>query len=661
MDTLEKPSFLKLFGPIRMERDGVPVALPASRKTRAILGFLALSPRPVSRQRLCDMFYDVPDDPRAALRWSLSKIRPVIDAPDRPRLLAERDAVRLNLEGALVDAQQALSIAARPIDDAPLEECRAVLDCISGVFLEDCELPDRAEYAAWLAAQRHDFQSIAMRLAARLAQAATGAEKIAYLRRMVALDPLDESASVALARALMDLGRRPEAHQAVGQAERHLRLAGLVPGPALRMALLPKPAATVELPSSTAPPSLPISVSAPKRVDGRLSVAILPFLNHSPDALPEALVDGLLEAALHLLSKFSDFRVIGLSKVMQHKGRIDDPALTGVDVGASHLVGGSLMVRDGVLKIRYRIVAANEGALLTSGDLEHASFDSFALLEDAPERLVVLLAHHLNDIARRLALAVPEQDRTAQDHFHVGVQLGFYATPIDYRAALDAFEAGLRIDPEHGALNAFAAWAKAGLGLASNAVGRRDALAQAHVAMTAEDSQALAIGGWSAVHIAQDFEPALRAVELATRINPLSRVAWSASAWVRTMAGETETPLQHWSNAERCNPLGSNIDTTHCGRAVCYWLAGRFEEAARSAKLGLDRQPSHPAGHMAAVAAAIEMGDDARIAETTRAMLRFYPNAPETPVMSTIPIRDTDAKGRLLDCLQTAVKLIGPV
>lgn len=661
MDASAKPPFLRLFGPLQMERDGVPVALPASRKTRAILGFLALSPRPVSRQRLCDMFFDIPDDPRAALRWSLSKIRPVIDTPGRPLLITERDTVRLSLDGTLVDAHQALAIATRPIEDAALGECAAVLDLMSGEFLEDCELPDRPEYAAWLAAQRHDFHSIARRLAARLAQATTGPDKIAYLRRMVALDPLDESASAALARALLELGRRDEAHQAVGQAERHLRLAGLEAGPALRMALRPEPAASPETLPEPAETPLPESVPAAVRADGRLGVAILPFLNHSPDQLPEPLIDGLLEAAIHLLSKFSDFRVIGLSKVMQYKGRIGDPARTGVDVGASHLVGGSLMVRDGMLKIRYRIVAASDGALLNSGDVEHAGFDAFALLEDAPERLVVLLAHHLNDIARRQALALPEAERSAQDHFQVGIYMGFYATPIDYRAALDAFETGLRMDPEHGALNAFAAWAKAGLGLAHDAEGRRDALAQAHVAMSAEDSQALAIGGWSAVHIAQDFEPALRAVEMATRINPLSRVAWSASAWVRAMAGEVETPLQHWNNAERCNPLGSNIDTTHCGRAVCYWLAGRFEEAARSAKLGLDRQPSHPAGHMAAVAAAMEMGDRARIVDAARAMLRFYPDAPDTPAMTTIPIRDPDAKARLMDTLRAAVALSGPV
>src|SRR5690242_3440095 len=60
---------IRTLGPMQIERNGRAVAIPASRKARAILGFLILSPRPVGRQRLCEMFFDVPDDPRASLRW----------------------------------------------------------------------------------------------------------------------------------------------------------------------------------------------------------------------------------------------------------------------------------------------------------------------------------------------------------------------------------------------------------------------------------------------------------------------------------------------------------------------------------------------------------------------------------------------------------------
>ena len=38
---------VRLFGPLAIARDGVPVVLPASRKLRALLAYLALAPHPV--------------------------------------------------------------------------------------------------------------------------------------------------------------------------------------------------------------------------------------------------------------------------------------------------------------------------------------------------------------------------------------------------------------------------------------------------------------------------------------------------------------------------------------------------------------------------------------------------------------------------------------
>src|SRR5439155_22180558 len=60
---------VRMLGPMAIHRDGVAVALPASRKVRALLAYLALAPLPVSSSELCDLLWDVPSDPRGELRW----------------------------------------------------------------------------------------------------------------------------------------------------------------------------------------------------------------------------------------------------------------------------------------------------------------------------------------------------------------------------------------------------------------------------------------------------------------------------------------------------------------------------------------------------------------------------------------------------------------
>ena len=68
-----------MLGPLTICRHGVPMALPASRKVRGLLAYLALAPHAVARSQLCELLWDVPNDPRGEFRWCLSKIRGLVD------------------------------------------------------------------------------------------------------------------------------------------------------------------------------------------------------------------------------------------------------------------------------------------------------------------------------------------------------------------------------------------------------------------------------------------------------------------------------------------------------------------------------------------------------------------------------------------------------
>ena len=57
----------------------------------------------LSRDALCELLWDLPSDPRAELRCCLSKLRGLLDGPDRRRVLTEGDAIRLDLADVSVD------------------------------------------------------------------------------------------------------------------------------------------------------------------------------------------------------------------------------------------------------------------------------------------------------------------------------------------------------------------------------------------------------------------------------------------------------------------------------------------------------------------------------------------------------------------------------
>lgn len=59
---------LRFLGDFEVRRDGRAVPLPPSKKTRALLAYLCLQPRRFSREQLCQLLWEVPDDPRGSLR-----------------------------------------------------------------------------------------------------------------------------------------------------------------------------------------------------------------------------------------------------------------------------------------------------------------------------------------------------------------------------------------------------------------------------------------------------------------------------------------------------------------------------------------------------------------------------------------------------------------
>src|SRR5438270_12254811 len=77
--------------------------LPPSKKTRALLAYLVSTTRPQSRAHLCELLWEGPDDPRAALRWSLTKIRPLLDEDGVTRLVTNHQSVSFEPSGAKVD------------------------------------------------------------------------------------------------------------------------------------------------------------------------------------------------------------------------------------------------------------------------------------------------------------------------------------------------------------------------------------------------------------------------------------------------------------------------------------------------------------------------------------------------------------------------------
>ena len=259
-DDVQVPGLqLSVLGDLRLLRDGRPLPLPPSRKTRALLGFLALTPRPQGRQKLCDLLWEGPGDPRAALRWSLAKLRPLLDDPRRVRVVADKESASIALAQGELDLAAVRSLVGGRPAAAPVEALRRASSLFRGELLEGLELPDCFRFHEWCAAERDAARSLRIAILDALVVGLDEEpeEALARARERVAVDPLAERGHVIVVRLLARLRRRRDGLEQYEACRRILESAfGARPSAEMeraRLALTSSAAAEELRPASTTP------------------------------------------------------------------------------------------------------------------------------------------------------------------------------------------------------------------------------------------------------------------------------------------------------------------------------------------------------------------------------------------------------------------------
>lgn len=202
---------IHLLGPFELRPVG---AIRLSRKTAAILAWLAAMPREHDRRRLQSIFLQQADDPQRALRWHLSQLRRVLGAG---RLQTPGDRVALDATQVSTDLASFERALSGALDERPEAELTSAVALYRDEFLSGLTLDDAPDFDLWTLGERarlrqlyeHGLEAlITRRLAADDAAAALG-----HAQRLVASNPLLETAHARLMELYARTGQRAAALQ----------------------------------------------------------------------------------------------------------------------------------------------------------------------------------------------------------------------------------------------------------------------------------------------------------------------------------------------------------------------------------------------------------------------------------------------------------------
>src|SRR5579862_8337989 len=127
-----------------------------------------------------------------------------------------------------------------------------------------------------------------------------------------------------------------------------------------------------------------VTPSAPPRKSALdvKTVAVLPFVNLSPDPDQDFFCDGITEEILNALTTISELNVVARTSVFFFKGASGDVREIGERLGAGTVIEGSVRKSDGRLRISAKAIDASTGLTQWSETFERDLTDVFAIQDE---------------------------------------------------------------------------------------------------------------------------------------------------------------------------------------------------------------------------------------------------------------------------------------
>jgi TolB-like protein/DNA-binding SARP family transcriptional activator len=622
---------LKLLGGFEARTaSGDLIELP-NKKAQALLAYLALHPdAPQTREKIAGLLWGDKDRSAALanLRQTLSGLRKAMPEACEPALSLDSDSLTAYGAPLDVDVHSFIEFDDRSpadvVDEATALYCGELLD---GVMVKE------AGYEEWLREARDDLHQRAVRLFSgaleQYEQDGGGDQAVTVAKRLLSLEPYDETTHRALMRLYAQSGRHGLA-LAQYKACRELLQADLdvTPEPAteaLHEALLlgrRTGTSTGELKAATAPPSrqrliliatgivvalvaagaylwsareeMPAETADTLAIPAGPTVAVLPFTNMSGDPAQAYFADGMTEEIITALSHF-DLLVLARHTTAQFKDEAFDIREIRESLGAHYVVEGSVRKDEQTVRVTAQLIDTATGGHLWAQNFDQALSGRgvLSIQDEITSQVVGAIADSHGTIFRAVLSQSKAKRPESFDAYDCVLRAIELQTVLDAQMHLDVracLERTVESEPDYAD-----AWAwlsvvydneiNAGLNPLPGSLDRAIAAGRRAVVLDPQNQIAHYAMAW-AHYLAHDLAAFHDSAEKAIIANPNNAFVLSDLALPLAWSGESERPVAMFEKAVRLNPF-------HPG--VYYFLpyhiharAGDYEKAVAVAeKLGV--------------------------------------------------------------------------
>jgi adenylate cyclase len=320
-------------------------------------------------------------------------------------------------------------------------------------------------------------------------------------------------------------------------------------------------------------------------------IAVLPFVNISPDKESDYFSDGLTEDLISNLSRMKGMSVVSRTNSIKYKGSKLDIEEIGQELGARYIIEGTVRRHMDDLRITANLIDVASSTQLWSDRYKGKMADVFDIQETVSKEIVDALELKLTPVEKvaltRRSTSIPE----AFDLYLRGRDALYRQTRTSIETATRLFQQAIKLDSRY-------AQAHAGLGEAYASIclwfGRDDAL------------------------LDKAIESSLKALMYDESISE----AYSALAMAYWVRGSFDEALEA---ARKAIQLDAGSVIAHYTLSRVYQTTGRFAEAVQTCEQILEINPDFYQGLLGLQAGLAGMGNAEAALAVTRRVVAYFP------------------------------------
>ena len=389
------------------------------------------------------------------------------------------------------------------------------------------------------------------------------------------------------------------------------------------------------------------------------SIAVLPFVNMSPDKDQEYFADGFTEDLITDLSKISGLRVISRNSVFVYKGKPVKVEKVAKEFGVNYVLEGSVRKEGEQVRINAQLIDAKTIDHVWADRYDRNLQDIFNLQNEVSQRIVSALKLKLTAKEETRISKKATENIAAYDIYLRGLEYAGRFTRLYNEKARELFERAIELDPRFADAYAAVGWTYFtdwSLGWTQDAVSLEQAYEAAEMALSLDQdaSKALCLIG-SVLLWRKKHDEAIEAFEKSLSLNPNYAEALSGLGDTLCWAGRPQEGIPLIEEAISLNPGDMVFHQFSLGHA--FYLTHRYSRAIEAFQKSLNQNPAFFPSRLY-LAAVYSETDQMVFAEKEMEKVAMQKQATKNAfeeLGQKLPYKDPKMLQRVLDALAKAI------